>query len=363
MRAFVIALLGGGFGAHAAEGGFLRPRGEKAGAALGVFLRGRARPAHRPRPRAASPSRARIWKKKSGRPFPCFGPLPAACLRMCVEQLRAQGDLGLDDAAATALATGLLQAFLRAVGAAAGARVAFGVRPDFQKRRLRGELAGIASLRVGHIIAAALMGVWEDWQAQTWISIPLKVLWPPPWRASAIWWTSTPSSARPSPLPTAPPSSPSPAWPSASWPAAGEYKCAKQAAEAPSFAGGTGAGVSVQPVGFIVVSGGQVRLLPAQAYAPVDRIIEMVPQLLSQIKKAPCKAAPAKRRSRPRARAEGAVASARIASNRRAPRVLKFLSARIVCPVRRGGSAAPGGGEAMQFWAKRSCGRRRTSGR
>ena len=81
-----------------------------------------------------------------------------------VEQLRAQGDLGLDDAAATALATGLLQALLRAVGAAAGARVAFGVRPDFQKRRLRGELAGIASLRVGHIIAAALMGVWEDYR-------------------------------------------------------------------------------------------------------------------------------------------------------------------------------------------------------
>ena len=46
----------------------------------------------------------------------------------------------------------------------------------------------------------------------------------------------------------------------------------------------------------------------------------------SRSSKAPCKAAPAKRRSRPRARAEGAVASARIASNRRAPRVLKFLS-------------------------------------
>lgn len=66
----------------------------------------------------------------------------------------------------------------------------------------------------------------------------------------------------------------------------GEYKCAKQAVETPAFAGGTGAGVSVQPVGFIVVSEGQVRLLPAQAYAPVDRIIEMVPQLLAQIKAA-----------------------------------------------------------------------------
>ena len=52
------------------------------------------------------------------------------------------------------------------------------------------------------------------------------------------------------------------------------------------FAGGTGAGVSVQPVGFIVVSEGQVRLLPAQAYAPVDRVIEMVPQLLAQIRAA-----------------------------------------------------------------------------
>ena len=39
-------------------------------------------------------------------------------------------------------------------------------------------------------------------------------------------------------------------------------------------------------MGFIVVSEGQVRLLPAQAYAPVDRIIEMVPQLLGQIRAA-----------------------------------------------------------------------------
>ncbi len=50
------------------------------------------------------------------------------------------------------------------------------------------------------------------------------------------------------------------------------------------FAGGTGAGVTIQPMGFIVASGGQVRLLPAQAYAPVDRIIEMVPQVLGDIK-------------------------------------------------------------------------------
>ena len=153
MRAFVIALLAAALLALTPlKVAFCARAEEKAGAALGVFpcagglaLRiARARAQHR-RP-------ARESGKKKKRP-------PASLLWAIARRL---GDLGLDDAAATALATGLLQALLRAVGAAAGARVAFGVRPDFQKRRLRGELAGIASLRVGHIIAAALMGVWED---------------------------------------------------------------------------------------------------------------------------------------------------------------------------------------------------------
>jgi len=52
------------------------------------------------------------------------------------------------------------------------------------------------------------------------------------------------------------------------------------------FAGGTGAGVTIQPMGFIVASGGQVRLLPAQRYEPVDRIIELVPQVMCELKNA-----------------------------------------------------------------------------
>ncbi|MEG0146622.1 MAG: GerW family sporulation protein [Clostridia bacterium] len=72
----------------------------------------------------------------------------------------------------------------------------------------------------------------------------------------------------------------------------GEYNCGtpkKSMGEAPEqgelpFAGGSGAGVSVQPMGFLVVNDGQVRLLPAQYYAPVDRIIEMAPQLLNDVK-------------------------------------------------------------------------------
>lgn len=49
------------------------------------------------------------------------------------------------------------------------------------------------------------------------------------------------------------------------------------------FGGGSGAGVSVQPVGFLVVGNNQVRLLPVDGNAVVDRIIDVAPQLISQV--------------------------------------------------------------------------------
>lgn len=49
------------------------------------------------------------------------------------------------------------------------------------------------------------------------------------------------------------------------------------------FGGGSGAGVSVQPVGFLVVGHGQTRLLPVDGNAVVDRIIDVAPQLVSQV--------------------------------------------------------------------------------
>jgi len=49
------------------------------------------------------------------------------------------------------------------------------------------------------------------------------------------------------------------------------------------FAGGTGAGVSVNPVAFLVVGGGSVRLLPAHFRTSTDRIIEMLPQLIEDV--------------------------------------------------------------------------------
>jgi sporulation protein YtfJ len=51
----------------------------------------------------------------------------------------------------------------------------------------------------------------------------------------------------------------------------------------PAFGGGSGAGVSVKPVGFLVVGNGQVRMLPVDGNMVVDRLIDVAPQVLSQI--------------------------------------------------------------------------------
>lgn len=49
------------------------------------------------------------------------------------------------------------------------------------------------------------------------------------------------------------------------------------------FGGGSGAGVTVQPVGFLVVGNGTVRMLPVDGGAVVDRLIDLAPQVLNQI--------------------------------------------------------------------------------
>ena len=50
------------------------------------------------------------------------------------------------------------------------------------------------------------------------------------------------------------------------------------------FAGGSGAGVSVQPVGFLVVSGETVRMLPAQSLTVADRMVELLPTVVEDVK-------------------------------------------------------------------------------
>ena len=49
------------------------------------------------------------------------------------------------------------------------------------------------------------------------------------------------------------------------------------------FAGGSGAGVSVQPVGFLVVTDKQVKMLPAQTTGAMERMVELLPQLIEEL--------------------------------------------------------------------------------
>lgn len=53
--------------------------------------------------------------------------------------------------------------------------------------------------------------------------------------------------------------------------------------QAPGFGGGSGAGVSVSPIGFLVASQGKVRLLPVDGHAIYDRLLDLAPQIVNQI--------------------------------------------------------------------------------
>ncbi len=50
------------------------------------------------------------------------------------------------------------------------------------------------------------------------------------------------------------------------------------------FAGGAGAGVSINPMAFLVVSGGKVQLLPVEGCTPYDRLAELIPHIFADIK-------------------------------------------------------------------------------
>ncbi len=49
------------------------------------------------------------------------------------------------------------------------------------------------------------------------------------------------------------------------------------------FGGGSGGGISLNPVAFLVVGNGQVRLLPVDNSAIYDRLIDMVPRVVDQV--------------------------------------------------------------------------------
>lgn len=49
------------------------------------------------------------------------------------------------------------------------------------------------------------------------------------------------------------------------------------------FAGGSGAGVTVQPIGFLATTNGQLKVIPVRYSSAVDRIIDMVPDFVNNI--------------------------------------------------------------------------------
>ena len=52
-----------------------------------------------------------------------------------------------------------------------------------------------------------------------------------------------------------------------------------------NFGGGAGAGVNIAPVAFLVVKGGNVRLLPVAPppATTVDRVVELVPEMFDKV--------------------------------------------------------------------------------
>lgn len=58
---------------------------------------------------------------------------------------------------------------------------------------------------------------------------------------------------------------------------------AKEVSDFP-FCGGSGAGVSVQPVGFLVLSGDTIRMLPATCSTVADRVVDMIPTVVDDLK-------------------------------------------------------------------------------
>ena len=52
------------------------------------------------------------------------------------------------------------------------------------------------------------------------------------------------------------------------------------------FAGGSGAGVSINPVAFMVVGQGQIKLLPVTINSSLEKILDMVPDIVEKANQA-----------------------------------------------------------------------------
>lgn len=96
---------------------------------------------------------------------------------MTLEGVLFTGEFGCDDAAVTALVCG----GANSLGCALRTRskkVLINLRPDFNTPELRADVSGMISIRIGHIMLAALMGLIEysSGRLSQWTSTPSKAL-------------------------------------------------------------------------------------------------------------------------------------------------------------------------------------------
>ncbi len=64
----------------------------------------------------------------------------------------------------------------------------------------------------------------------------------------------------------------------------GEYRENSKQDNPFPFAGGSGAGVSLWPVAFLIVGGGQVRLLPVTSNNALEKLVNIAPEIIQQLK-------------------------------------------------------------------------------
>ena len=66
----------------------------------------------------------------------------------------------------------------------------------------------------------------------------------------------------------------------------GEYgtgKISPDAVQDLPFGGGSGGGMSVSPIGFLVVNQGQVRFIPVDGQMPLEKLVDMAPDLINKV--------------------------------------------------------------------------------
>ena len=52
-----------------------------------------------------------------------------------------------------------------------------------------------------------------------------------------------------------------------------------------SFGGGAGGGISISPIAFLVVSNGNVRMITVSQASPLDKLIDLAPEMIDKVLK------------------------------------------------------------------------------